>query len=118
MLITVCLHIAAFLLIALLAGRLATALMRTTVQLSTAKADTDEQLRRMQATNEQLRVMSESSRVFLRHQDVDALMPEALTQIVGASGIGAGFALVLNHNTGEFEDKASTGSSTRRSCAR
>jgi signal transduction histidine kinase len=109
MLITVCLHVAAFLLIALLAGRLATALMRTTVQLSTAKADTDDQLRRMQATNEQLRVMSESSRVFLRHQNVDALMPEALTQIMGASGVDAGFALVLNHNTGEFEDKAERG---------
>ncbi len=109
MLITVSLHIAAFLLIALLAGRLATALMRTTVQLSTAKAHTDEQLRRMQSTNEQLRVMGESSRVFLRHQHVDALIPEALTQIMGASGIGAGFALVLNHNTGEFEEKAKQG---------
>jgi len=109
MLITVCLHVAAFLLIALLAGRFATALVRTTVQLSTAKADTDEQLRRMQATNEQLGVMSESSRVFLRHQDVDALMPEALKQIMGASGISAGFALVLNHNSGEFDDKAEHG---------
>jgi len=109
MLMTVCLHVAAFLLIALLAGRLATALVRSTVQLSTAKADTDEQLRRMQATNEQLRVMSESSRVFLRHQDVDALMPEALKQIMGASGIGAGFALVLNHNSGELDDKAKHG---------
>jgi signal transduction histidine kinase len=109
MLMVVCLHVAAFLLIALLAGRLATALMRTTVQLSNAKADTDEQLRRMQATNEQLRLMSESSRVFLRNQDVDALMPEALTQILGASGIGAGFALVLNHNSGELDDKAEHG---------
>jgi signal transduction histidine kinase len=109
MLITVCLHVAAFLLIALLAGRLATALVRGTVELSTAKADTDEQLRRMQSTNEQLRVMSESSRVFLRHQDVDALIPEALAQIMGASGIGAGFALVLNHNSGEFEGKAEQG---------
>ncbi len=109
MLITVCLHVAAFLLIALVAGRLAAALMRTTVQLSGAKADTDEQLRRMQSTNEQFRVMSESSRVFLRHQDVDALMPEALTQIMGASGIGAGFALVLNHNSGELDLKAEHG---------
>ena len=109
MLITVCLHVAAFLLIALLAGRLATALVRTTVQLSTAKADTDEQLRLMQAANEQLHVMSETSRVFLRQQDVDALMPEALTQIMGASGIGAGFALVLNHNSGELESKAEQG---------
>ena len=109
MLITVCLHVAAFLLIALLAGRLATALVRTTVQLSTAKADTDEQLRRMQATNEQLRVMSETSRVFLRHQDVDALMPEALLQIMGASGMSAGFALVVNHNSGELDVKAELG---------
>jgi len=109
MLITLCLHVAAFLLIALLAGRLAAALVRTTVQLSSAKADTDEQLRRMQATNEQLRVMSESSRVFLRHQNVDALMPEALRQIMGASGMSAGFALVLNHNSGELDDKAQRG---------
>ena len=109
MLITVCLHVAAFLLIALLAGRLATALVRSTVQLSAAKADTDEQLRRMQATNEQLRVMSESSRVFLRHQEVDTLMPEALKQIMGASGIDAGFALVLNQNSGELDVKAELG---------
>jgi len=109
MLITLCLYVAAFLLIALLAGRLAAALVRTTVQLSSAKADSDEQLRRMRATNEQLRVMSESSRVFLRHQDVDALMPEALRQIMGASGMSAGFAVVLNHNSGELDDKAQQG---------
>jgi len=107
--ITVCLHVAAFLLIALLAGRLATALVRATAQLSTAKTDTDEQLRLMQATNEQLHVMSETSRVFLRQQDVDTLMPEALTQIMGASGINAGFALVLNHNSGELDVKAELG---------
>ena len=109
MLITVCLHVAAFLLVALLAGRLATALVRTTVQLGAAKADTDEQLRLMQATNEQLHVMSETSRVFLRQQDVDALMPEALTQIMGASGINTGFALVLNHNSGDLDVKAELG---------
>ena len=110
MLITVCLHVAAYLLIALLAGRLAAALMRTTVQLSSAKADTDAQLRRMQATNEQLRVMSESSRVFLRHQDVDGLMPEALRQVAGATGLSTGFAFVLNHNSGEYDVKAEMGS--------
>jgi signal transduction histidine kinase len=109
MLMVVSLHVAAFLLVALLAGRLATALVRTTVQLGSAKADTDEQLRRMRATNEQLRAMSESSRVFLRHQEVDALMPEALKQIMGASGMSAGFALVLNQNSGEFDEKAKHG---------
>ncbi len=75
MLITVFLHVAAFMLVALLSGRLAQALIGSTAQLTGAKADTEEQLRRMQATNEQLRAMSESSRVFLRHQDVGAPHP-------------------------------------------
>ena len=75
MLITVFLHVAAFMLVALLSGRLAQALIGSTAQLSGAKADTEAQLRRMQATNEQLRVMSESSRVFLRHQDVRRAHP-------------------------------------------
>ena len=57
MLITVCLHVAAFLLIALLAGASRTALVRQHRRSSPgAKADTEAQLRRMQATNEQLRV--------------------------------------------------------------
>ena len=62
MLISTCLHVAAFLLVALLAGRLATALVRTTVQLGGAKADAEAQLVRMRAVNEQLRVMTSLSR--------------------------------------------------------
>ncbi len=112
MLITVFLHVAAFMLVALLSGRLAQALIGSTAQLSDAKADTEEQLRRMQATNEQLRVMSESSRVFLRHQDVTGLMPDALAQIGGATGVRSGFALILNHNTGDFEERALFGDAT------
>ena len=110
MLISVSLHVAAFLLIALLAGRLATALVKGTVEISAAKADTEAQLRRMKATNDQLHLMSESSRVFLRHHEVDALMPEALNQIAGASGLKAGFALIRNHHTGELDEKAKQGS--------
>jgi len=109
MLITVSLHVAAFLLVALLAGRLANALVKSTVQLSHAKADTDAQLRRMKATNDQLRLMSESSRVFLRHQDVDHLMPDALRQMMGATGTSAGFAFVVNHTTGDQTLKALVG---------
>jgi signal transduction histidine kinase len=109
MLITVFLHVAAFMLVALLSGRLAQALIGSSAQLSGAKAHTEEQLRRMQATNEQLRVMSESSRVFLRHQDVGGLIPEALAQIAGATGVRSGFALILNHNSGDFEERAVTG---------
>ncbi len=112
MLITVFLHVAAFMLVALLSGRLAQALIGSTAQLTGAKADTEEQLRRMRATNEQLRVMSESSRVFLRHQDVGALVPDALAQIAGATGLRSGFALILNHNTGDFEERAVIGEIT------
>jgi signal transduction histidine kinase len=109
MLITVCLHVAAFMLVALLSGRLAHALIGSTEELSRAKVDTDEQLRRLQATNEQLRVMSESSRVLLRYQDVGGLIPEALSQLAGATGARSGFALILNHNSGDFEERALAG---------
>ena len=87
MLITVFLHIAAFMLVALLSGRLAQALIGSSAEAAGAKADTEEQLRRMQATNEQLRVMSESSRAFLRHQDVSGLVPEALRADLGGDGL-------------------------------
>jgi len=111
-LITVSLHIAVFLLVALLAGRLATTLVRTTVDLAAAKADSDEQLRVSRVTNEQLRVMSEGSRTFLRHHDVDGLMRDALGLIASAAGINAGFALVINPNSGDLEEKARRGSMT------
>ena len=109
MLITVCLHVAAFMLVALLSGRLAHALIGSTEQLSRAKEDTDEQLRRLQATNEQLRVMSESSRALLRHQDVASLIPDALAQIAGATGARDGLALILNPNSGDFDERARAG---------
>ena len=112
MLITVFLHIAAFMLVALLSGRLAQALIGSSAEAAGAKADTEEQLRRMQATNEQLRVMSESSRAFLRHQDVSGLVPEALAQISAATGSRAGFALILNHNSGDYEERAVLGGIT------
>ena len=112
MFITVFLHVAAFMLVALLSGRLAQALIGSTEQLSSAKADTEEQLRRMQATNEQLRVMGESSRVFLRHQDVGGLVPEALAQIAGATGVLSGFSLILNPNSKDFDERAVLGGIT------
>jgi signal transduction histidine kinase len=109
MLMNVSLHVTAFLLVALLGGRLANAMLRNSVELAGAKASTDAQLHRMQAANDKLRVMSESSRVFLRYEEVDALMPMALHQVLGATGTGAGFALVLNHHTGEHDLKAARG---------
>ncbi|NLE22430.1 MAG: GAF domain-containing sensor histidine kinase [Actinobacteria bacterium] len=112
MLITVFLHVAAFMLVALLSGRLAQALIGSSAQISGAKAHMEEQLRRMQAANEQLTLMSESSRVFLRHKDVTGLIPDALRHITGATGVDNGLALVLNHNSGDFEERALAGGVT------
>ncbi len=105
-LVALTVYVTAYLLIALLMGRIATVLARTARGLSAAKADTEEQLRRLRAGNEQLRAMSEGSRAFLRHQEVDDLMPEALHLIAGAAGLRAGFALVLNRNSGDLDQKA------------
>ncbi len=112
MLLTLCLHVAAFLLVALLAGRLASTLVRNADQLGAAKNDLERQLRETRATNERLRLISESSRVFLRHQRVDTLMPEALRHIAGAAVVTAGVALVRNPNSGDFEERAAFGVDT------
>ena len=55
----------------------------------------------------------ESSRVFLRHQEVTGLIPEALAQIARATGVRNGFALILNHNTGDSGARARRRSSPR-----
>ena len=109
MLLVVCLHVAAFLLVALLAGRLATTLVRNAAQLGATKGDLEGQLRASTLANERLRVMNESSRVFMRHQHVDDLAPDILRHIAGAAGLKAGVALVHNPNTDDFEEKAALG---------
>ncbi len=109
MLLVVCINAAAFLLVALLAGRLATTLLRNTEQVVAAKADLERQLHASTVANERLRLLSESSRVFLRHQTVDDLMPDALRLIAGAAGLKVGAALVHNPNTGDFEEQATVG---------
>jgi len=109
MLLVVCLHVAIFLLVALLAGRLATTLLRNAEQLGTAKADLEGQLTTSTLANERLRLMNESSRIFMRHQHVDDLAPDILRHIAGAAGLKAGVALVHNANTDAFEEKAALG---------
>ena len=102
-------YVTSYLLVALLMGRMAAALRRTARELTSAKAGTEEQLRRLRASNEQLQAMGESSRAFLRHQEVDGLMPEALRLVAAVVGARAGFALVVNHNTGDMDLKACIG---------
>lgn len=109
MLLVVCINAAAFLLVALLAGRLATTLVRNAGQLTAAKADLERQLQASTVANERLRLLSESSRAFLRHQQLDTLMPDALRLIASAAGLRTGAALVRSPNTGEFEEQATLG---------
>jgi len=109
MLLVVCIHVAAFLLVALLAGRLATTLVRNAADLNAAKTDLEGQLRASTLANERLRLMNESSRVFMRHQHVDALAPDVLRHLAGAAGLRNGVVLVHNPNTGDFEQKAALG---------
>jgi len=109
MLLVVCIHVAAYLLVALLAGRLATTLVRNAAQLTAAKADVEDQLRASTISNERLRVMNESSRVFMRHVHIDALAPDVLRHIAGALGLKGGVVLIHNPNSGDFEEKAAVG---------
>ena len=109
MLLVVCIHVATFLLVALLAGRLATTLVKSAAVVTEAKADVEGQLRASTLANERLRLMNESSRVFMRHLHVDSLAPDVLRHIAGAAGLKAGVLLVHNPNTSHFEEKAVSG---------
>jgi signal transduction histidine kinase len=100
-----CLQITAFLLTALLAGRLAATIGRAARELRDAQHDMEEQLRSLQRSNARLQVLGESSRLFLRHHSVDGLMSEAVRQSARSAGIAAGFALVRSPATGEHEEK-------------
>lgn len=103
------LYIAAFLIIALLASQLAAALVRSSTRLADAKAETEAQLLRLQAANDQLLTMSESSQILLRHQDVETMMPDALERIADVAGLRSGFALVRSPTTGEWGERGALG---------
>ena len=103
--VIVSLHVTAFLIVALLSGRLAAALVRGSSRLAEAKAETESQLERVQTANQQLAAMCASSGIFLRHREVGTLMPEALARIADLSGLRTGFVLILNPRTREW-DKA------------
>ena len=89
----------AFLLIALLTGFLAQALTKSNSQLRDAKLRAESQLGRMKVVNEQLRSIEETSQVFMRHHDVEGLMPDALDKLCGLMRIESGFALVHKDST-------------------
>jgi signal transduction histidine kinase len=96
---TVGIRVTAFLLIALLTGFLAQALTKSNSQLRDAKLRAESQLGRMKVVNEQLRSIEETSQVFMRHHDVEGLMPDALDKLCGLMRIESGFALVHKDST-------------------
>jgi signal transduction histidine kinase len=96
---TVGVRVTAFLLIALLTGFLAQALTKSNSQLRDAKLRAESQLGRMKVVNEQLRSIEETSQVFVRHHDVEGLMPDALDKLCGLMRIESGFALVHKDST-------------------
>jgi signal transduction histidine kinase len=96
---TVGVRVTAFLLIALLTGFLAQALTKSNSQLRDAKLRAESQLGRMKVVNEQLRSIEETSQVFMRHHDVEGLMPDALDKLCGLMRIESGFALVHKDST-------------------
>lgn len=112
MLASLALHIAAFGLAALLSGRMAQTFLSIGSALTRAGEDNEQQMLRLRATNEQLRVLSESSRLFLRHRDVSSLMPEALTELLRATALRHGFALVHNQHSGDHEERGMAGDVT------
>ena len=107
--VIVSLHVTAFLIVALLSGRLAAALVRGSSRIAEAKAETEAHLERIRAANQQLSAMCASSGVFLRHREVGTLMPEALARIADLSGLRTGFVLILNPRTGEWEEAGRQG---------
>ncbi|MGZ4199104.1 MAG: ATP-binding protein [Thermoleophilia bacterium] len=98
---TVGIKVAAFMLIALLTGMLANALVKSNTELREAKLRTEGQLERMRAVNEQLRAIEETSEVFMAHHEVSSLMPEAMAKLSGLMRVSACFALVHNDTTGD-----------------
>jgi signal transduction histidine kinase len=96
---TVGIRVTVFLLIALLTGFLAQALTKSNAQLRDAKLRAEGQLGRMKVVNEQLRSIEETSQVFMRHHDVEGLMPDALDKLCGLMRIACGFVLVHNDST-------------------
>jgi signal transduction histidine kinase len=105
----VSIYLAAFLLLAFLTGSLAHAVYAANRRLADAKAELEEQLGRMASVNEQLRAVGDSSRVFLRFQDLDELMPHAVANLGTVANSSIGFALIVNPATGDADERGNPG---------
>jgi signal transduction histidine kinase len=109
---TVGIRLAGFMLIGLLTGMLAQALFRSNTRLRTANERAECQLEDVRAVNRQLRTLSDSSRVFLRHDSVAELLEDALGETADVVGAGAAFASIDEATAGDGTVTARWGDAT------
>lgn len=105
----VSIYLAVFLLLAFLTASLAHAIFAANQRLAATKAELEAQLSKMATVNEQLRAVGESSRVFLRYQELDELLSHALVNLGKIGRSATGFVLLRNDRTGEFDERGSLG---------
>jgi signal transduction histidine kinase len=116
--VTAGLAIVAYLCVALLTARRTRALVASRAAAEQAAVAADRELARLRVANEQVRAMGESSRVFLRYQQLDKLMPNALAHVTSVVGGSGGFVLVHNRNSGQEDEKGAVGDLPRGFVAR
>jgi len=97
----VALRITAFLLIALLTGMLSNALLQSNADLLETKASLEQELRRIQLTNRRLVIMDEVGRALGTIQDLQVLLPRALSRVASFMAVDAGMITVFARETGE-----------------
>ena len=101
--------VVAYLCVAILTARRTKALVAAGEEAEQAAAAAEQQLAQLRVANEQVRAMGESSRVFLRYQQLDKLMPNALAHVTSVVGGSGGFVLVRNRNSGQDDEKGAVG---------
>jgi signal transduction histidine kinase len=110
--------VTSYLCLAMLAARRTRALVASRAEAEQAAAAAGQQLARLRVANEQVRAMGESSRVFLRYQQLDKLMPNALAHVASVVGGSGGFVLVHNRNSGQDDERGAVGDLPRGFAAR
>ncbi len=94
-------RVSAFMLIALLSGMLSNALLQTNAQLLDAKGSLEDELQKVQAANRRLTLLDEVGRILGRIQDLEILLPRALTRVANFLGADSGLILLFGREGSE-----------------
>jgi signal transduction histidine kinase len=90
-------RITAFLLIALLSGMLSNALLQSNAALVATKRELEQELTRVHMSNRRLTILEEMGRALGRIQDLDILLPRALSRLATFMGVEAGFVTIRSN---------------------